>query len=286
MGELLMEENKKTLAELKMDASNILTDYNRAINNPKDGDNIGAIQAKLQEAIKAYNDASKEITFTALKVMGTPMLAAVKKLNYDTIKTRVEKNNLTAAVTYVLSDDEQQIKLTEFDRFCDSKASANPRWLSLLTEFCLKATYKTCLEMDEKMAIVKARLEGTYIIAHTAKEILAGKTPLSKTQMTANLQKLVDAVVGENILKVTSKDLTYVDTLMNRRGGCGIVVSPRPSTMEVLLMDVLHNVLMHKSYVVQYQQKKGAPPASVFADITEDSDESNANGEATDTIFE
>jgi hypothetical protein len=254
-----MSEATKTLTELRAEAAVALKNLARMTNKPVAGDDPVAAETAASEAIAAYNAESKRLTFVGLQAAEFPMLAAVKKLTFDVIDRKAETNDITKYIDLVIADKEKQIGLIEFDSFCEGKASADAEWVRLLKEFCLCALYKTCIDLGEKMKDVRARLEQTHTIKHIAKELLAGKTPLSQTQMIVRLQNLADAVIGGDVLKITKHDLEYVYTLMNSRGGCGNIRSPKPQTMAVLLMDVLHITTQKKSYTVSYQtrQKKG-----------------------------
>jgi len=266
-----MENIDTTLAELRKVAAAELVEYNRILNKPAEGDNLADAEAKVVKALLAYNNESKKLVYTALKATKKPMLSAIEKLEIDTISKKAQKNTATGIVKFVIDDGTKQIRLSEFDDFCDSNACANIEWSRFLKEFCLTVTYKTCLDLGEKMDVVRKRLEETHYITHVAKDILGGKTPLSQTQMISRLQKLADAVVGGDVLKITKYDLEYVYTLMNKRGGCGNIVAPTHQTLEVLLMDVLHMTTQKKSYTVGYKQRKlaaASPTIQPDDDIT------------------
>jgi len=250
-----MAETKKTLAEIREDANTAVNILNGVIlNTDKTEITLAEAEAKVAETLDAYTQRSKELTFESLAGAPKPMLAAIKKLNYDVLVKKSEKNGATGVVTYSITDGTQQIKLTEFDK--TTKSAADSNWTNIATAFCLQATYKTCLDLGEKMAAVRKKLESTYLISDVARKIEMGQTPNSKTQMTKNLQSVLDAVVGTDVAKVTTKDLEYVYTLMNRRGGCGVISTPTLKSVEILLMDILHTIITNKTYVVNYQQKK------------------------------
>ena len=131
----------------------------------------------------------------------------------------------------------------------------------------------------------KKEFERSYLISSTADAIDNGKTPLSKTQMTKLLQRIFDAVIGQDVLKATTFDLAYVYNLMNKRGGSGIIVSPKVSYMETLIMDVMHKTLEKKNYVVQYAKRKDGTDAVIGAhvELANDENADGVNGENTDT---
>jgi hypothetical protein len=280
--EFIMAEIKteKTLAELKAEAAVILSVYNRILNDPQDGDNFAETDQNLAKALEAYNKRSKEITFTTLKASANPMLAAVKQLTFGVLGKKPQKGNF-GRVTYVLNDEKtEQIRLSEFDDFCGG-AAADSSWVLKLKEFCLLAAYKNCLDLSEKGSTVKKRLEQTYSIQSCIKTILAnvdGGSPISNTQLVKRLQALADAILGSDVTKVDSRDRVYVEKLMNKRGGCGVVVSPSDKTLEVLIMDVLHLNVENKGIVVTYSMKKGATPPSADSTATDDEKSDDTDG--------
>lgn len=252
---------RKTLSELRIIAEEAKKELNTAILN----DSFSGTQTakeKLDKAVSDYNTEAVLSDFMTLRSKAEPMKEAIEQLNIATIGVKPNKDKDSGIITYSLEAAVKQIDLVAFDEFCrreKMKITPDKMWHHMVDRLCLLVTYRIMKELncDTK------KLEDTYYISDVAKQIDMGKTPSSNKQLLKQIQAIVDAVIyedasGKNTYKVTSHDLNYIVQTMTKRSRSGSVVAPRPTTMHMLIMDVLHRIVTNSDYKVEYQTKKQA----------------------------
>lgn len=251
----------KTLSELLIGAENAKKELNTAILNDSFSQ-VGKCKEAFDIAIKEYNELAIIQDFITLRSKSEPMKAAIEQLSIATIESKQNKDKESGIITYTLEPAIKQIDLVAFDEFCEREKmniAYKKDWKYLIEKFCLLITYKIMKDLN----CDTNKLENTYFISDIARQIDLGKTPISNTALLKQLQTIVDAIIyeeenGKNTYKVTSYDVNYVIATMTRRGKSGTVVSPKPSTMHMIVMDVLHRIITDGDYKVEYVTKKQA----------------------------
>lgn len=89
------------------------------------------------------------------------------------------------------------------------------------------------------------------------------KNPISKTTLTKELQRLVDAIIFEdngeekNIYKVTSQDIAFMVLTACKAGKQPKTVTmPKGNTVIKLVVQVINRILKGDSYEVLYDRNK------------------------------
>ncbi len=252
---------EKTLTELLMYAENVKKELNSAILSDSFSQ-VGKCKEAFDKAIKDYNEKAVILDYITLRSKSEPMKAAIDQLSIATIESKQNKDKETGTITYTLESATKQIDLVAFDEFCQREKleiAHESLWKYKVERFCLLITYKVMKDLN----CDTGKLEESYYISDIAKQIDLGKTPTSNSAILKQLQTIIDAIIyveesGKNIYKVTSHDVNYIVATMTRRSKSGTVVSPRPTTMHMLVMDVLHRIITNGDYQVEYMTKKQA----------------------------
>lgn len=258
----------KRNTELKLEAEKelIATSYAyTAALRDKDETQIFALEAVCEKAMKQYNEnALIEFCDDCFeyddegKLVGIPLVNALKKLRYQTMRYRVandKETGLPICNTYYTDVD---VPLPYFERYaCDVKkldsAGVNHDWIYLIEKFAQLMSVYICTEIG---ADIK-RLKDSYYIRDVARKLELGETPTSKTQIQKLLQKVSEAMIGTEF-KPTSHDASYLmHTLVNKdRRAANTVVFPTSKTVSALIGDILHRVIIDGEYKMKFREKK------------------------------
>lgn len=258
----------KRNTELKLEAEKelIATSYAyTAALRDKDETKIFALEAVCEKAMKQYNENAL-IEFCDYcfeyddegKLVGLPLVNALKKLRYQTMRYRVandKETGLPTCTTYYVDAD---IPLAYFERYaCDVKkldsAGVNHEWIYLIEKFTQLMSVYICTEIGADMK----RLNDSYYIRDVARKLELGETPTSKTQIQKLLQKVSEAMIGTEF-KTTSHDASYLmHTLVNKdKRSVNTVVFPTSKTVSGLIGDILHRVIIDGEYKMKFREKK------------------------------
>lgn len=258
----------KRNTELKLEAEKELIAtsyaYNAALRD-KDETKIFALEAVCEKAMKQYNEnALIEFCDDCFeyddegKLVGIPLVNALKKLRYQTMRYRVandKETGLPTCTTYYVDAD---IPLAYFERYAyDVKkldsAGVNHDWIYLIEKFTQLMSVYICTEIGADMK----RLKDSYYIRDVARKLELGETPTSKTQIQKLLQKVSEAMIGTEF-KTTSHDASYLmHTLVNKdKRSVNTVVFPTSKTVSGLIGDILHRVIIDGEYKMKFREKK------------------------------
>ena len=258
----------KRNTELKLEAEKelIATSYAyTAALRDKDEAKIFALEAVCEKAMKQYNEnALIEFCDDCFeyddegKPVGIPLVNALKKLRYQTMRYRVANDKETGLPTCTTYYADVDIPLAYFERYaCDVKkldsAGVNHEWIYLIEKFTQLMSVYICTEIGADMK----RLKDSYYIRDVARKLELGETPTSKTQIQKLLQKVSEAMIGTEF-KTTSHDASYLmHTLVNKdKRSANTVVFPTSKTVSGLIGDILHRVIIDGEYKMKFREKK------------------------------
>lgn len=258
----------KRNTELKLEAEKelIATSYAyTAALRDKDETKIFALEAVCEKAMKQYNEnALIEFCDDCFeyddegKLVGIPLVNALKKLRYQTMRYKVANDKETGLPTCTTYYADVDIPLAYFECYArDVKkldsAGVNHDWIYLIEKFTQLMSVYICTEIGADMK----RLKDSYYIRDVARKLELGETPTSKTQIQKLLQKVSEAMIGTEF-KTTSHDASYLmHTLVNKdKRSANTVVFPTSKTVSGLIGDILHRVIIDGEYKMKFREKK------------------------------
>lgn len=257
---------RNTELKLKAEKELIATSnaYTAALRD-KDETKIFALEAVCEKAMKQYNEnALIEFCDDCFeyddegKLVGLPLVNALKKLRYQTMRYRVANDKETGLPTCTTYYADADIPFAYFERYaCDVKkldsAGVNHEWIYLIEKFTQLMSVYICTEIGADMK----RLKDSYYIRDVARKLELGETPTSKTQIQKLLQKVSEAMIGTEF-KTTSHDASYLmHTLVNKdKHSVNTVVFPTSKTVSGLIGDILHRVIIDGEYKMKFREKK------------------------------
>ncbi|MEG1562324.1 MAG: hypothetical protein RR365_01105 [Bacteroides sp.] len=249
----------KTLLELKADVETAVTEANKAILTDS-FKAIGGAKKTVNDVLGLYNAAVQEEEFSRLYATEDPMLEAIKKLELPTLSVGFKPDKDTGIEQGSVRDSSSIINLISFEDNSEVPVVPNGQWRYMTEKFAYLMTLRANADIGNNNVDVKSKWK---YIDTKSRDVDLGATPTSTTQMTIQLQKIVDAILfmdngkGENEYKVLKKDVQYILYTMCGRGKKPLSVSmPKRDTMVVLITQVLHRLVMGLSYTAEYDIAK------------------------------
>ena len=231
----------------------------------KDETKIFALEAVCEKAMKQYNEnALIEFCDNCFKyddegkLIGIPLVNALKRLRYQTMRYKVANDKETGLPTCTTYYADVDIPLAYFERYAREakhldSAGVNHDWIYLIEKFTQLMSVYICTEIGADMKLLK----DSYYIRDVARKLELGETPTSKTQIQKLLQKVSEAMIGTEF-KTTSHDASYLmHTLVNKdKRSANTVVFPTSKTVSGLIGDILHRVIIDGEYKMKFREKK------------------------------
>lgn len=237
----------RTLAELENDQVSQIQKYNEAVLASKLEDAAKA-DAALTAIEKDYAAQKAKEVFDALKIGTNPLLDAITKHDYTVISHKDVKDKDTQITTRVDTEKTKQIDLLRFEEYTKEKYAADPKWAYILQRFNQLMCMRCAKELGLPVSVCDS-----YFVAEKAKEIKLGKTPLSNPAVISELQKVVNAIIGETYV-VTEADMYYILFTFTKKGKSALsIASANHTAMRNLIGDMLHRIVTAKSYSIEFK---------------------------------
>ena len=241
--------------EMRKNLESDIQNLNGLILENKPNDEIAVLLHSVSENVSKLNLMLTNEDFAILRATERPMYTAIMVLEMNRITLGQDKEN----GKYMLVDGKKIIDLAAFNRFCEPKKISNESgWVYRADNMArLLSAYATAeLGGDWKELLNVYRMD-----KHT--ERTQEKNPISKTTLTKELQRLVDAIIfeengeGKNIYKVTSQDIAFMVLTACKAGKQPKTVTmPKGSTVNKLVVQVINRILKGDSYEVLYDRNK------------------------------
>lgn len=240
-----------TKAELREKVENLVKEYNEAIQNG-DFNRATDIDAEIEKCVNEYTSIARKECFDELKATDDPMLSAVKKLTFPTIKTRDTKQGDEKIPVRIVEDVEKPIDLLKLHKACTDGIGADKGWIYRVEKFNFLMTAQKCVDLG----IDPKSVNDSYAMSDIAKALDMGKTPTSKTNLLKTLQGVISAMIGEEY-KVTSHDVNFLLSIYSRKNRKALTVTcANHKYMRQYLAEICHRVVMGETYEVEYKKIK------------------------------
>lgn len=281
----MFKAESKNLEEIKVKIVKAIEAYNVAL---KENNNraMNTAEADLKKAEEEYaSQAFLDTIAYCRNNAANPILEALKIYRYQVVghKTIRDKGIITG-----FEVDEERVKQIDLVKFISQIEKQNfdshPIWEydveKLGCMLCIRAARNLGYTDDEIR-----KLDRMYYLSKLAKDSkLSGATIGSNSQLAKALQVIIDQIIfvndgkGKNIYKATSHDATWLTENYLRRNNSkkssdnvvttwdenGIewttnrptVTVAKLSYMLTLVMDILHQIVLHTGYGIQYKFDK------------------------------
>lgn len=249
-----MADIKKIIGEHRETIVKKIGEYNEAL---KENDLAKATRAEqeLKDAETAYAEAKCTEVFGELSKSENPVRAAVEMHSYLVVSHRVKREEGTVIGFEIVEDKVRQIDLIKFCEFC--KLPTN--WKYKVEKFNQLLALRTANELKMTKAQIKKICDSFYM-SDLARQVEMGATPDSNTAICKQLQQVVDAILfedngkGKNIHRVNNHDVAYLLMCYTKRGKKVLSVAvAKNSYIQRLVLDVMHRIVTHKAYDLEYR---------------------------------
>ena len=203
--EVVTEENKieviaARMDELRTQVEQLAVDYNTAMLD-NDYSKMVRIDALSKEAVKDYTKLACKKCYEECSKTENPILEAVTRLEYETIRTKDNKSEFGGSVRTVESQS-KRIDLGDLYNYCDG-AGVDKNWIYMAEKlnqlFTMSVSKGQGIPFDEM----------SYYMQAVSRKMDLGETPTSNTQLLKSLQTVVTAMIGEQY-KVISHDVNWI----------------------------------------------------------------------------
>lgn len=254
----MAEKAIKNAIELRTELEHNIALLNEAITNNASNDEVGkAIDAAETKCAELNNELRLE-KYAAIRADENPMRKAILDLIYPQVKVKRIVDKKTNAVSYELSDAFAYIDLIELENFCGSQIGHAAGWRYKPEDLARFLAAKATKELGGDWKDLVANF-------HMSKQ--AERTqiadPTSGSQLTKRLQNVVDAIYfidngsGLNTLKVTSKDIAFMQLVSCKKGRKPLTVTmPQGKTVLNLAMQVINRIMTDGSYESLYKRNE------------------------------
>lgn len=213
---------------------------------------------ELEDAIKEsqnqYTKFAKAECFAEILGTENPMLEAVKRLRFSTVKVvdeplnpdkSSEEYNITVkkVITTAKNIDPAEIHAKK-------AIGADSTWAAKIEEFNKRMTARACTELG----VDPKEVDDSYFMHKVARELKAGKVLTSNTAVLASLQEVVDAMLGKGY-KALTHDVRYIDGLYLRKGKDSLhLVASSHKNFRMYITEVCHRIVTNGKYDVEYKR--------------------------------
>lgn len=241
---------KKTKEELRTLAEELTKGYNDAMQSAKFEEAVD-INEKIEQAVNEYTSLAREECFARLIAQEDTMLAAVKELDFETIKAVDRKVGEEKIPVREIVNVDKFIDLFKLDKAAGG-IGYNKKWANMVEKLNFLLTVQKAVDLG----INPKEINDSYAISSIAKDIDMGKTPTSKTNILKTLQSVVTAMIGEDY-KATSHDVAFLMSVYSKKGRRALTVTcANHRYLCRYLAEICHRVVLGKSYEIDYKKAK------------------------------
>lgn len=245
------EEMVAKLAELKQSAEEKAIAWNEAMGDEKVSDAL-KIETEIDDIVGEYTGISRQICFEDCKNSGDPMMAAVKRLTFETIRAVYKAPEGELIEKCSITDIEKPIDLEKLHKYCDG-IGKDQKWIY----YAQKLNFLLTVQKAKDLGIDPKSINDSYAVAEIARDLDMGKTPTSKTNMLKTLNMVIAAMVGDEF-KATSHDVNYLLTVWAKKSNkrALTVAAARHRSMYGFLAEICHRIVLSKVYEIEVKELK------------------------------
>ena len=245
------ERTTPTKAELRAKAEALTLEYNEAVQKG-DFNEASKLNEAIEQAVNEHTAIARKECFDELKATDDPMLAAVRRLSFTTIKAKDTKVGEEKIPVRTIEECDKAIDLLKLHKEVPNGIGKDPKWASMIEKFNFLMTAQKAVDLG----IDPKTLNDSYAMSEIARQIDMGKTPTSKTNLLKTVQAIVTAMIGEEY-KAVSHDVNFLLSVYSRKNRKALTVScANHKYMRQYMMEICHRIVEGKTYALDYKQIK------------------------------
>jgi len=241
----------KTVLEQSAERLNgFVNDYNKAF-LAKSFEAIKEAEENLNKELKAYKKAACDAVLYRLKGTENPVLEAVKQLTYEVFRTKMVKDDNGNDRGIELVPTDARIDLVKVCEYCELPTV----WKYKVEKLALLLAVRAARELKIPASEIKA-MNYKFKMDELARKVDMGETPDSNTQITKEIQMIMDEVLP-GLGKANAHDAAYMwmaSTRAGREAKCIKVADARMAHR--LFAEVANRIVTKGRYTVDYKMVK------------------------------
>lgn len=245
-----MERTNKSKNEYLDVAGKLINEYNLQVlcGNSAYAKNM---KPDIEQAVNEYTYFTRHECLQELLKADDPMVAAVKRLTFSTVKTKSTYDSYSGKSTYELVERKVIINLRWLHEVSKYGIGHDKKWFSMVGKLCILLSAQKSIYLG----INPLQKNDSQIMQRIVNDIEAGGTPTSKTKILHELQNVVSAMIGEEY-KVTSHDVCYLLCMYayNGRNGSGSSYEEQDNVCRYLT-EICHHLIEGVPYKNVYSGK-------------------------------
>lgn len=247
------EERIAKMAELRAKVDADVASYNEAMQEGK-MDEAMRIDDVISENVGEYTATARKLCFDeCAESEEGPMMAAVKRLTYDTIAVKDNKKEDEKIAVRTVEEVKKPIDLIKLDKHCKG-IGADKSWYHIAQKFNFLLT----AQKAKDLGVDPRAINDSYEMSEIAKAFDMGKNPVSNTNLLKSLQTLITAMLGEGY-KAVSHDVNFLVSVYTKKGRKALSVNcANHKYFVAYVAEVCHRIVCDKRYDVEFKAKKPA----------------------------
>lgn len=243
----------RTLEEIKEAAEKKVEEYNALIVEEKYKEAF-RLMHEIDDLVGEYSATSLERTFAELKATEDPMLGAVLRLTYPTIKAKDAKKGEAAVAQKTIEDSEKAIDLRKLHKYCGGIGTCQD-WIYSVEKFNFMLTLRVAKKLGVKDITT---INDSYAMSELARQRSLGDDPCSNSNILTTYRRIVGEMIGEeNANKITSHDVNFLLEVYTKKGKAALKVNcANHRYLTSYIAETCHRILTEKGYTVEFKAKK------------------------------
>ena len=258
---------KMNMAEVKAKAEELATLWTESAEFAE-YKRMKRISDDIAECVARYAVLSEAQCIAHLLKADNPLKEAAMRLTYPTIKAKpVQVDDESEKEEMQITDAERKIDPVKLNRKADDGVGVNKMWpqmIERLTYACtIRRGVKLGIPADELAQIrdcfAMSKLAAEYDEFQTSKNPNA-KNPTSEKVLLADLQKVVDAMIGEGEVALELKDVSFLDDVFAKKDNKKKLTETcsNPKQMRIYILEFINRVMTDDSYHLNCRLKKAS----------------------------
>ena len=250
----------RTKHELREAAEALCKKYNEALGDDKiSKQELDKIAEELEQTVNEHTMVARKECFDELLDSADPMLEAVKRLTFMSIKAVDKKvgDDKVKLTVKEITDVYKGIDLLKLEKESANGIGRDPKWNGYVEQLnrCMTVrAAKRLLKNKDHLTTVLKSITTDYKIAKIAEEISLGKDPTSNTKLLGTLQTVINAMIGEEY-KATSHDVNFMVDLYASKGRTALsAVCANHNYFRRYIMGICHSIVTGEDYEISFKK--------------------------------
>lgn len=247
------EKTSKAVSKesLRAEAESLTRKYNEAIQSENFSE-AKKLEDKIFTIINEYTAFARNQTFKEIAATDDPMLEAVKRLTFTTIRKRDEKVDGSDIMVRKIEETERPIDILGLHNYISGGIGKEKNWHHKIEKLNFLMTLRVCKELN----IDPASVNNSYAMTKAASELDMGKSVVSNTALLKALQDIIKSMIGEEYKPLTH-DVNYLNRVYTRKGKKSLSVAcANHRYMRQYVMNICHRIVTNGSYDVEHPTQK------------------------------